>query len=75
MVEQSAIDALLARARAVLDRVEPGRLDEELAAGVGRSGDKGRGVVEFFLIGRNKLSVAGVREVRRMAEKSVVPGG
>jgi rhodanese-related sulfurtransferase len=30
---QSAIDALLARARAVLDRVEPGRLDEELAAG------------------------------------------
>jgi len=33
MVEQSAIDALLARARAVLDRVEPGRLDEELAAG------------------------------------------
>ena len=30
---QSAIDALLARARAVLDRVEPGDLDGELAAG------------------------------------------
>jgi hypothetical protein len=30
---QSAIDALLAQARAVLDRVEPGRLDDELAAG------------------------------------------
>jgi len=33
MVYQSAIDALLARARAVLDRVEPGCLDDELAAG------------------------------------------
>jgi rhodanese-related sulfurtransferase len=33
MVYQSAIDALLAQARAVLDRVEPGRLDEELASG------------------------------------------
>jgi rhodanese-related sulfurtransferase len=33
MVYQSAIDALLARARAVLDRVEPGRLDDELAVG------------------------------------------
>ena len=33
MEYQSAIDALLAQARAVLDRVEPGRLDEELAAG------------------------------------------
>ena len=33
MVYQSAIDALLAQARAVLDRVEPGRIDEELAAG------------------------------------------
>lgn len=33
MVYQSAIDALLAQARAVLDRVEPGRLDDELAAG------------------------------------------
>lgn len=33
MVEQSAIDALLAQARAALDRVEPGRLDDELAAG------------------------------------------
>jgi rhodanese-related sulfurtransferase len=32
-VYQSAIDALLAQARAVLDRVEPGRLDDELAAG------------------------------------------
>jgi len=32
-VEQSAIDALLAQARAGLDRVEPGRLDEELASG------------------------------------------
>jgi rhodanese-related sulfurtransferase len=30
---QSAIDALLAQARAVLDRVEPGRLDGELAVG------------------------------------------
>jgi rhodanese-related sulfurtransferase len=30
---QSAIDVLLAQARAVLDRVEPGRLDDELAAG------------------------------------------
>jgi rhodanese-related sulfurtransferase len=30
---QSAIDALLAQARAVLDRVEPRRLDDELAAG------------------------------------------
>jgi hypothetical protein len=33
MAYQSAIDALLAQARAVLDRVEPGRLDDELAAG------------------------------------------
>jgi len=33
MVYQSAIDALLAQARAVLDRVEPGRLDGELAVG------------------------------------------
>ena len=33
MVYRSAIDALLARARAVLDRVEPERLDDELAAG------------------------------------------
>jgi rhodanese-related sulfurtransferase len=33
MVYQSAIDALLARARAVLDRVEPGCLYDELAAG------------------------------------------
>jgi rhodanese-related sulfurtransferase len=33
MVYQSAIDALLAQARAVLDQVEPGRLDDELAAG------------------------------------------
>jgi rhodanese-related sulfurtransferase len=33
MVYQSAIDALLARARGVLDRVEPGCLDDELAAG------------------------------------------
>jgi rhodanese-related sulfurtransferase len=33
MVCESAIDALLARARAVLDRVEPGGLDVELAAG------------------------------------------
>ena len=33
MVHQSAIDALLAQARAVLDRVEPGRLDDELAVG------------------------------------------
>jgi hypothetical protein len=30
---QSAIDALLAQARAVLDRVEHGRLDEDWAAG------------------------------------------
>jgi hypothetical protein len=34
MAYQSAIDALLAQARAVLDRVELGRLDDELAAGV-----------------------------------------
>jgi hypothetical protein len=33
MVYQSAIDALLAQARAVLDRVEPEDLDDELAAG------------------------------------------
>ena len=33
MVYQSAIDALLAQARAVLDRVEPVRLDGELAVG------------------------------------------
>ena len=33
MEYQSAIDALLAQARAVLDRVEPGRLDGELAVG------------------------------------------
>jgi rhodanese-related sulfurtransferase len=33
MVYQSAIDALLAQARAGLDRVEPGRLDVERAAG------------------------------------------
>jgi rhodanese-related sulfurtransferase len=33
MVYQSAIDALLAQARAVLDQVEPGRLDDERAAG------------------------------------------
>ena len=33
MEYQSAIDVLLAQARAVLDRVEPGRLDDELAAG------------------------------------------
>ena len=33
MVYQSAIDALLAQARAVLDRVEPGDLDDELAVG------------------------------------------
>ena len=33
MVYQSAIDALLAQARAVLDRVEPEGLDDELAAG------------------------------------------
>jgi RecB family endonuclease NucS len=33
MAYQSAIDALLAQARAVLDRVKPGRLDDELAAG------------------------------------------
>jgi hypothetical protein len=33
VVYQSAIDALLAQARAVLVRVEPGRLDDELAAG------------------------------------------
>ena len=33
MEYQSAIDALLAQARAVLDRVEPGRLVDELAAG------------------------------------------
>ena len=33
MVYQSAIDALLAQARAVLDRVEPENLDDELEAG------------------------------------------
>jgi rhodanese-related sulfurtransferase len=33
VVYQSAIDALLARARAGLARVEPGYLDDELAAG------------------------------------------
>jgi hypothetical protein len=33
VVYQSAIDALRAQARAVLDRVEPGRLGDELAAG------------------------------------------
>ena len=33
MVYQSAIDALLAQARALLDRVKPGGLDNELAAG------------------------------------------
>ena len=33
MVYQSAIDALLVQARAVLDRVEPGHLNDELAAG------------------------------------------
>jgi rhodanese-related sulfurtransferase len=33
VVNQSAIDALLAQARAVLDRVEPERLNDELAAG------------------------------------------
>jgi rhodanese-related sulfurtransferase len=33
MVHQSAIDALLAQARAVLDRVEPENLDDELEAG------------------------------------------
>jgi rhodanese-related sulfurtransferase len=33
VVNQSAIDALLAQARAVLDRVEPRRLNDELAAG------------------------------------------
>ena len=33
MEYQSAIDALLAQARAVLDRVEPERLVDELAAG------------------------------------------
>ena len=33
MKYQSSIDALLAQARAVLDRVEPGRLDGELADG------------------------------------------
>jgi hypothetical protein len=33
VVYQSAIDALLAQARAVLDRVEPEDLDDELAAG------------------------------------------
>ena len=32
MVHQSAIDAWFAQARAVLDRVEPGHLDDELAA-------------------------------------------
>jgi rhodanese-related sulfurtransferase len=33
VVYQSAIDALLAQARAVLDRVEPENLDDELEAG------------------------------------------